>query len=200
MQRLAPSLMPATRYVSKQLADWSVLDQDETADRRGSRRKRPCKRNPRKSASARSNRDIPFALLTKRSHSRVLSASLLWHKQHTMPEPAFALFYIFFFFFHSFVTLPPCLVGRCTILGLEKLLFLPFYIVQYPSKSRDTTFDVNTTLSFRFFFSHSRNYSFPFSPSLSLNSVTPLHNSLLPTHTNPFPTSLYDQLRYISKI
>jgi len=36
MQRLAPSLMPATRYVSKQLADWSVLDQGETADRRGS--------------------------------------------------------------------------------------------------------------------------------------------------------------------
>jgi len=37
MQRLAPSLMPATRYVSKQLADWSVFDQGETADRRGSR-------------------------------------------------------------------------------------------------------------------------------------------------------------------
>ncbi|KYM77595.1 hypothetical protein ALC53_11936 [Atta colombica] len=164
MQRLAPSLMPATRYVSKQLADWSVLDQGEIADRRGSWRKRlrSYEENPRGSASTRSNGDIPFAL-------------------------------------HSFV-IPPALY-RCAVLGLEKLLFLPFYIVQYPSKSRDNTFNMNTILSFRF--SLSLALAQLLSPFLSLplaRSVMPLHNSLLPTHTNPFPTSLYDQLCYISKI
>lgn len=172
--------MPATRYVSKQLADWSVLDQGETADRRGSRRKRlrSYEENPRGSASTRSNRDIPFALLTKRSRSRVLSASLLWHKQHIMPEPAFALFYFFFSQFrHS-----PCLVGRCAVLGLEKLLFLPFYIIQYPSKSRDNTFNVNTTLSLRFSLSLALTQLLSLFLSLPLaRSVTPLHNSLLPT-------------------
>ncbi|KYN44860.1 hypothetical protein ALC56_00856 [Trachymyrmex septentrionalis] len=142
-------------------------------------------------------------LFTKRSRSRVLSASLLWHKQHIMPEPAFALFYLFFFFSSQFRH-SPCLVGRCAVLGLEKLLPLPFYIAQYPSKSRDNTFNVNTTLSLRF--SLSLALAQLLSPFLSLplaRSVTPLHNGLpngLPTHINPFPTSLYDQLCYISKI
>lgn len=56
----------------------------------------------------------------KRSRSRVLTASLLWHKQHTMPEPAFALF---FFFFFTVSSLPlPCTVAlRDSRLGKTSL-------------------------------------------------------------------------------
>lgn len=40
--------MPATRYISKQLADWSVLDRSGPADRGGAaKRLRPCEGAPR---------------------------------------------------------------------------------------------------------------------------------------------------------
>lgn len=102
-----------------------------------------------------------------------------------MPEPAFALF----FFFHSFVT-SPTLYGRCAVLGLEKLLFPPLYIVQTSVKVAR-----HYILSLALVQLFSRFLSLPLA-----RSVTPLHNSLLPTRTNPLPTSVYDQLCYISKI
>lgn len=176
--------MPATRYVSKQLADWSVLDQSETADR-GARETITIMRggNPQRSASARSNRDIPFVLFTKRSRSRILTASLLWHKQHTMPEPAFA-FLFFFYFFHSFITPLPCTVA---VLESENLLLPPLYIVHL-SESRDTRAEYSSFAPF-LYFSRTR------AITLSLS-----HNSLLPTRAIPLPISLYGQLCYISKI
>lgn len=132
--------------------------------------------------------------LTKRSRSRILTASLLWHKHHTMPEPAFALF---FFYFHSFVT-SPALYGRGSRFG-ETPLPTPLHNSSVRVARHYTR--VNTTLSPRL--SISLALAQLLSPFLSFplaRPVTPSHNSLLSTRAIPLPTSLYDQLCYISKI
>lgn len=100
----------------------------------------------------------------KRSRSRVLTASLLWHKQHTMPEPAFALFFFLFSQFRHFLCLVQLL---CAVHGLEKLLFPPLYTIVHPSKPRDTTLPPIQPFRsvFSFLLSHSRNYSLPFARS-----------------------------------
>lgn len=148
MQRLAPSLMPATRYVSKQLADWSVLDRrarppieggrGEGGPARKTRFYAPCGATgagePPGIGGARAiEQGYPIrAAHQERSRSRVLTASLLWHKQHTMPEPAFALF--FFFFTSQFRHISPASYGCCGVLGLKKLPFLSLYIVSISVK------------------------------------------------------------------
>ncbi|EZA59199.1 hypothetical protein X777_15841 [Ooceraea biroi] len=63
--------MPATRYVSKQLADWSVLDQRDADPSRGSVKYEvivvdTLHWEPRESTFARSDKDAPFARFTKR--------------------------------------------------------------------------------------------------------------------------------------